>query len=1042
MNPGEVDEIFSRLLEAPECERVTLLAAISDPTAREEARRLLAHHHHLTTDPGSITFLESLDLGLASQLVDTDEAVPDRIGRFEVLRLIGRGASGAVYLARDPELGREVAVKLLASDLSTSPSATRRFKEEARAASMLDHPNVVTVFEVGQTDAGRLYIAMAYHEGETLRDRIRRGPLTVEEATQVALDVAGGLAAAHANGIVHRDIKPENILLTSRGTRIVDFGIAKAIHGLATRTGAAVGTAAYMSPEQTRGDSFDHRSDLWSLGVVMYEMLSGVRPFNADAGDALIYGIRHDQPASLTNLRPGIPADLAVLVERCLAKEPERRFGSAAELIGALESQVSGRGGPWPGSATRRRAVPLASAMAALGLMAWWGWTHLSSRTSQEPVPNPGVAVLPWRTPAASAAELGEGIVDLLSFSIDGVGGLRKIAPAVVIPAWRSLGSPFDDQGQLEVGRAVEARYLVTGSVVPLGGGRVSLLADVHDMRRNRLRGSAQVQGPVDSISLLVDQLTIELLRLGLLPYDGTDQPASLSTVTTNSLPALKAFLAGEREFRVARWADAARHYLRAIEDDPRFARALFRLIKAIDWGVDLQDRESYLERLEPLVNGLPDRDRMLIIGEMGSRFPHSTFATQKPQIELLEEMLSRFPDEVEGWVALGDRYYHDRGELLLPPDGYRKAFRQAIKLNPYFAEPYIHLIEDAFFMLDSTEARRLVAEFRQINPGLEPCSLQLVLDLSWGSGDTRQKALAALDTLPWDRLGNCFPRTGLHPIAPEAREALWASVARGRSGTDLVLWTLDYITYRVRPMISKGNFSAVRDELASWEGLSGSLSWWSERLQIMMHLSGFRDSAAAHRAAKRLSESPPTAPGPAITSYFWIGLLAAQERRWPEVERMAMLLDSMAPELSRRYNDERADRVTSAHARALRAYQSLVNGGIAELPAMDTAIAELTPLSIISPPATLRLMVGQLLLERMDLDDARRYFSSFGPIDLMATRTILPLGVIAELQGRRNDAVELYRRFLGWWQDADPEYQPLVEQARGGLRRLGFSSP
>ncbi|HRP07399.1 MAG TPA: serine/threonine-protein kinase [Gemmatimonadales bacterium] len=1035
MSRARVDQLFAQFIDSPADERERLLAAVTEPRVREELQRLLEHHERLSTDPDSTRFLESIDLSLASRLLDEDREQPGRIGRFEVIQRIGRGASGVVFLARDPELGREVAVKLLDPDLSTSPSAIRRFKEEARTASQLDHPNVVTIYEAGETQEGRLFIAMAYHEGETLRDRIRRGALPRDEALTIAGEVAGGLAAAHADGIVHRDIKPENILLTSHGARIVDFGIARAVRGEPTLTGSMAGTAAYMSPEQTRGSGIDHRTDIWSLGVVMYEMLTGERPFAAQAGDALVYSIRNDPAVPVSGLVPDLPASLGRTIERCLAKDPAKRYQSALELKQAL-SHPDAR----PRQA-HRRTFGAAALLALLAACVWWALDTGEAAPQADSSPAPGVAVLPWRVTSAGLEDLEEGMVDMLSYSVDGVEGLRKISPAVVMNAWRKLGSPIDEQGRLTVGRNVDARYLITGSAVRLAGGHLSLIADVRDMDRNRVRGSARVQGPMDSVSTLVDQLMLELLRLNLLPSDGTSQPASLRTVTTSSLPALKAFLAGESEYRLARWPEAAQHYMRALDHDPGFARALYRLIKSNDWGAGLGNTQAYLAQLESLVDGLPDRDRMLIRGDMASRFPGAMQLNQMPQIILLDSLLTRFPDEVEGWAALGDRYYHDRGQLLLPAEGYRTAFERAIELNPYYAEPYLHLIEDAMYRLDSTEARRLVSEYESIHRGRLRCSLQLPVDLAWGSEEARRKAMAALDTVPADALWECLPRTGTYPVRDDASELIWARVSQEIADLEQPLRVPAYFTYRLRGRVARGQSLAIANELAAMERATGPSSWWAERTQIMLHLAGFRDSATAHRAARTLTEMPPTGLAPSVTARIWVGLLAASEGRWSTTDSMIDQLDSLAPVLAREF-DRKAGIASSSHADVLRAYQALVRGGITNLPAMDSTLAGLYWAGLLSPAGVLRLMVGHLLLEWGELAAARRYFESFGSYDLFGTSSELPLGRIAEAQGNRGEAIEHYRRFIGWWNDPDPELRGKVEEARAGLRRLGVSDP
>ena len=370
-----VERYFAAALDTPPEGRDALLATeCADDAVRADVRRLLARHDALARD-GADGFLASRDAGRAARLLDTEGLdVPRTIGRYEVIRSLGRGATGVVYLANDPLLRRDVAIKLLSPALSGDRAATRRFEQEARAASALDHPRVVAVHEIGRTSDDRLYIVMAYHVGTTLRDRIARGPLPVDEAARIAAEIGEGLAAAHAKGIVHRDIKPENVLLTERGARIVDFGIAKIAGQSLTRTGAALGTAAYMSPEQTRGTDVDGRTDLWSLGVVLYEMLAGVRPFPSEGGEALVYAVRHDAPVPVEQARPAVPPAIAELVRRCLEKDPAQRVARAGEVVTALRGPLTGAS---PRDGVRRaRLGVVAVVIAAAATSAAFGWSR------------------------------------------------------------------------------------------------------------------------------------------------------------------------------------------------------------------------------------------------------------------------------------------------------------------------------------------------------------------------------------------------------------------------------------------------------------------------------------------------------------------------------------------------------------------------------------------------------------------------------------------------------------------------------------------
>jgi serine/threonine protein kinase/serine phosphatase RsbU (regulator of sigma subunit) len=258
------------------------------------------------------------------------------IAHYRILSHIGDGGMGAVYRAEDTRLGRTVALKFLGG---VDGPARDRFVREAQSASALDHPNICTIFEIGDAD-GRAYISMACYEGQTLRSLIDRGPLDVDSTIDIIRQTASGLAAAHAKGIVHRDIKPENLMILPDGRVIIlDFGLAKGqTDATVTQEGTVMGTAAYMSPEQATGRVVDFRSDIWSLGAVLYEMLAGDRPFPGAYPQAVLYGILNADPEPLSGRRAGLPLQLVEIVDRMLQKEPDNRFSRLQEVMDALQA--------------------------------------------------------------------------------------------------------------------------------------------------------------------------------------------------------------------------------------------------------------------------------------------------------------------------------------------------------------------------------------------------------------------------------------------------------------------------------------------------------------------------------------------------------------------------------------------------------------------------------------------------------------------------------------------------------------------------------
>jgi serine/threonine-protein kinase len=267
------------------------------------------------------------------------------ISHFRIVEELGHGGMGVIYKAEDINLGRTVALKFLPPHLVTDPEVKDRFIAEAKAASALDHNNICTVHEIGETEDGQLFIAMACYDGESLKEKLERGPLRVDEAIDLAMQVAEGLAKAHDKEIVHRDIKPANVMVTVDGVaKIVDFGLAK-LHGRPrlTETGTTMGTIAYMSPEQARGEEVDHRTDIWSMAVVLFEMLTGQHPFRGEYDQAVVFSILNDPPEPLTGLRSGMPMELERIINKAMAKDPGERYQHVDEMFVDLRTLKKSR---------------------------------------------------------------------------------------------------------------------------------------------------------------------------------------------------------------------------------------------------------------------------------------------------------------------------------------------------------------------------------------------------------------------------------------------------------------------------------------------------------------------------------------------------------------------------------------------------------------------------------------------------------------------------------------------------------------------------
>jgi TolB-like protein/Tfp pilus assembly protein PilF/predicted Ser/Thr protein kinase len=462
-------------------------------------------------------------------------------GRYRLLKFVGRGGMGVVFKAEDTRLQRTVALKLLPDGSGQSPEARERFLREARAAAILDHPNICPVHEVDTAD-GAMFLTMAFVEGRSLKDRITEGPLPIAALTEIALQIAEGLKAAHEKGVIHRDIKPANIMLSREGqARITDFGLASLEGGTdLTQPHTILGTAPYMSPEQIRGEKAGPPSDVWSFGCTLFEMATGRRPFQADRGDAVLIQILHDEVPRPSAIRADIPAGLEEIILRCLRKDPAGRYPDAGALVQALKKE-------------RARAAAVEGATA-------------SPRGSP-----PSLAVLPFAdmSPAKDHEYFGEGLAEELIHALARIQGIRVVART---SAFALKGMNLDVRTiakMLDVGAVLEGSIRKAGNRLRVTAQLIDAGTGYHVWSERFDREERDVFDIQDEIShAIVEHLKVTLLA---------DEKSALRKRSTADPEAYDLYLKGL--YFVARLSPeslgkALDFFQQAIARDPTFALA------------------------------------------------------------------------------------------------------------------------------------------------------------------------------------------------------------------------------------------------------------------------------------------------------------------------------------------------------------------------------------------------------------------------------------------------------------------------------------
>ena len=575
----KVQEVFDLVVGRASQERVALLDRMcrGDLELRQEVESLLAWE-------GKETLIKNVVDGAAELLRPETTETPAgpklgrQIGVYRLSAIIGEGGMGVVYKAHDSRLNRTVALKFLNPHLNLDPAAKERFLLEARAAAALEHPNICTIHEIGETTEGQLFIAMAWYDGETLSEKVGHGPLPVQEAVDIALQMAQGLEHAHAAGIVHRDIKPANVMVTRDGVvKLLDFGVAKMTGIDLTQAAVVPGTPAYMSPEQVLGRGADRRSDIWSLGAVLYEMFTGQPPFRGDVA-AVLHSITSRDPAPIAGSRSDVPHELKRIVSKTLARDPQDRYDNTQELVRDLKilrdhpERARGAGRRILAAGLRRHgwlfgAVPLLVML----LAATYYWLR------RVEVSVASVAVLPFAdlSPGQDQGYFADGMTDALIADLAQIEALHVISRTSAMQ-YKSIRRPIPEIArELGVDAVVEGSVLADGDQVRIG---VSLV----DGRTDQTLWAHKYHRESRSILALQREVALAIsreIRIKLAQDDQTYLHQTPSVVPE----AYRLYLKGVQlryKDSPEDWQQAADSFRQATALDPSFAPAYAELAR------------------------------------------------------------------------------------------------------------------------------------------------------------------------------------------------------------------------------------------------------------------------------------------------------------------------------------------------------------------------------------------------------------------------------------------------------------------------------
>jgi serine/threonine-protein kinase len=998
---------------------------------------------------------------------------------------------GVVFLATDATLDRRVAIKVVHPELALHEAITRRFLTEARTIARVRHPNIVAIHAAGSAE-GLLYYVMDEVAGESLRQRLaREGRLSPEETSRIVTDVASALECAGRAGVVHRDVKPENVLLDQASGRalLADFGIARAVvteaGGSSTGQGVAVGTPVYMSPEQAAGEEIDTRSDLYALGVVAYEMLSGHPPFE---GPHRVVVSKHiaERPVPLERVCPDAPTQLASAIMRALEKQPADRWQTGEEFQQAVMGER-----PIPRRRTsRQRLVALAAVVLAV-FTATIGLVRRSPGPPRGVNPRHSILILPFDNlrDDRSVEWLRDGSVSMLGLNLSQWNDLTVVDHERLHDLLAKHGLKVGDDIGLDMARrlAREAGVwtVVLGDYTPAGDS-LHLVARVYDVASGKRVDVARADDrAAPDVRPLFDQLGAKLLDLSGAP---NEIRVGLAQSTTQSLEAFRAYLSGVEQLN--RWdlAGAERHLRRAIAIDTTFGLAYYRLALTRGWLVGTEDSiaDRAILRATTYSGNLPAHERTVINAYRS--FIGGEFVEARA---LYQQLLARDSGDADAWYGLGEAWFHDTAGVNQAPAWTQamRAFKRTLSLDPNYALAYDHvhsmlsvaaadapyyalLPADSFALARSPAGRPLIDSVTLRSAVQRARNEALVSARTWvATQPTTLRAHGAMVNAyvsaknyggALSELERFREATPVHPELPfvEARIRFASGdVDRAAQQLRTVLDSAlpkDFESYEGTPTVvmdiaAAANVFAYQGDLTN---AAKALDLADQVRREVVHESGPMSVKSESWRRIVMGELYAAAGGPTSTlREIWQG--AAEAARMAPVDQRKHIIHTGATAAIGLFTGLAAD---SSAVRELQTLSGEVpTKEVRALLAVSRGDSATARRTLAEPDSAgpkhmytvySRPYAAQAYYLLGDYETALRVLQDFEPSALqtsgfdsrwgMMGRVRLLRGAAYERLGRRAEARQEYRQVLAQWKRADPALQPFVQQAQRGLARVG----